>query len=244
MPAAIIVGASTGIGHALAKELASRGYALGLVSRREELLQQLASELPRNPIIDVVDVTQLEETTAKLTAMFEKLGTVDLFIYNSGIGRENPKLDLTPELDTTRVNVVGFVNAMNVAVQSMERQGHGHLVGISSIASFRGGPVAPAYGASKAFMSNYLEALYFRMASLSSSYAVTDVLPGFVDTPMTKSVRGKFWVATPEKAARQIVNAIVAKRRIVYVTRRWRLIAWLLKMMPAAVLAKIQPKKK
>jgi len=150
MPAAIIVGASTGIGRALARELASRGYALGLVARRQELLQQLASELPSNSVIDVVDVTHLEETTGKLTAMFEKLGDIDLFIYNSGIGRENPPLDLTPELDTIRVNVVGFANAMNVAVRVMERQGHGHLVGISSIASFRGGPVAPAYGASKA----------------------------------------------------------------------------------------------
>jgi len=240
MPAAIIVGASTGIGRALAKELAGRGYALGLVARREELLQQLASELPGNPIIDVVDVTHLEETTEKLNAIFQTLGTVDLFIYNSGIGRENPKLNLAPELDTIYVNVLGFANAMNVAVKAMERQGRGHLAGISSIASFRGSFIAPAYGASKAFMSNYLEALHFRMSRLSPSYAVTNVLPGYVDTPMTKSVRKMFWVATPEKAARQIVNALVAKRRIVYVTRRWRLIAWLLKRMPTPLLAKIQ----
>ena len=125
-----------------------------------------SSALPRDPIVDVVDVTHLEETTARLTAVFEKLGTVDLFIYNSGIGRENPNLNLAPELDTIRVNVLGFANAMNVAVKMLERQGRGHLVGISSISSFRGGLIAPAYGASKAFMSNYLEALHCRMTRL------------------------------------------------------------------------------
>ena len=85
MPAAIVVGASSGIGRAIAKELANRGYSLGLVARRAELLRELASKLPGAPIVDVMDVTRLEETSRRLTAMFEALGTVDLFIYNSGI---------------------------------------------------------------------------------------------------------------------------------------------------------------
>ena len=232
MATAVIVGASSGIGHALAKELSSRGYTLGLVARREDLLRQLASELPGKSIVDVVDVTNLDQATERLTAMFEKLGQVDLFIYNSGIGRTNPPLDLAPELDTVQVNVVGFVNAMNVAVKAMERQGSGHLVGVSSIAGFRGAGRIPAYGASKAFMSNYLEGLHCRMTAISPAFAVTDVLPGFVRTPMTASNKKMFWVATAEKAARQIVDAIVAKRRIVYVTRRWRLIAWLMRALP------------
>lgn len=240
MPTAVIVGASSGIGYALARELAARGYTLGLVARREELLRQLASELPRQPIVDVVDVTHLEETTEKLSAMFAALGTVDLFIYNSGIGRDNPALDVAPELETLQVNVVGFVNAMSVAAKVMERQGHGHLVGMSSIASFRGASRHPAYYASKAFMSNYLEGLYCRMTAMSRAYAVTNVMPGFVETPMTKNTKGKFWVATPQKAARQIVDAIVARRRIVYVTRRWRLIAWVMKAMPVSLWARMQ----
>ena len=240
MPAAIVVGASSGIGRALAKELAKRGYSLGLVARRAELMHELAAKLGGSPIVAVMDVTRLEETARKLTAMFEELGTVDLFVYNSGIGLENPPLDLKPELDTVRVNVLGFVNAMNVAVKMMERQGHGHLVGISSISAFRGGAIAPAYGASKAFMSNYLEALYCRMKLLSSAYTVTTVLPGFVDTPMTKSVRNKFWVATRHKAARQIMDGIASKRRIVYVTRRWRLVAWFMRALPSRLWVKIQ----
>ncbi len=240
MPTAVIVGASSGIGYALARELTNRGFSLGVVARRGELLEQLASELAQKPIMDIVDVTHLEETTQKLTAMFQKLGAVDLFIYNSGIGRTNLPLDLSPELDTIQVNVVGFVNAMNVAVKAMERQGHGHLVGISSIASFRGAGRVPAYGASKAFMSNYLEALHCRMTAKSSRYAVTNVMPGFVDTPMTKSTKGKFWVATAEKAARQIVDAIAARRRIVYVTRRWRVIAWIMKSVPMPLWIRVQ----
>ncbi len=196
--------------------------------------------MPTKAIVDVVDVVNIEEANQRLSAMFENLGTVDLFIYNSGIGRTNPPLDLAPELDTVNVNVVGFVNAMNVAVKAMERQGHGHLVGISSVVSFRGAGRIPAYGASKAFMSNYLEGLHCRMTALSPSFSVTNVLPGFVETPMTQNAKGKFWVATAEKAAKQIVDAIQAKRRIVYVTKRWRLIAWMMRALPVPLWARIQ----
>jgi short-subunit dehydrogenase len=122
----------------------------------------------------------------------------------------------------------------------MERQKHGHIVGISSVASFRGAGRIPAYGASKAFMSNYLEALHCRMTALSPSFAVTNVLPGFVETPMTQNTKNKFWVATAEKAASQIVDAIEAKRRIVYITRRWRLIAWVMKALPVPLWSRIQ----
>ncbi len=86
--------------------------------------------------------------------MFEQLGTVDLFVYCAGVGFVNPSLDVSPELETIAVNVSGFANAVNVAAKSFERQRHGHIVGISSLASLRGGAAAPAYGASKAFMSN------------------------------------------------------------------------------------------
>jgi short-subunit dehydrogenase len=148
-------------------------------------------------------------------------------------------LDLAPELETVAVNVSGFVNAVHVATKAFERQGHGHIVGISSLASFRGGAAAPAYGASKAFMSNYLEALHCRLSKESASIRVTDVLPGFVDTRMAKS-DVKLWFASPEKAARQIVGAIVAKRRIVYVTKRWRLVGWLMKLMPIRFWSRLQ----
>jgi len=238
MPTAVIVGASSGIGRCLATQLSARGYDLGLVARREQLLHELAQTLPRRSAIEALDVADLAAVRDRLPALVRALGPVDLYVYCAGIGHLNPTLAVELELETIAVNVQGFVTATAVMAQVFERQGSGHIVGISSIAALRGGAAAPAYGASKAFMSNYLEALYLRYARAGTPIAVTDVQPGFVDTAMAKSPV-KFWVATPEKAASQILDAIAAKKRIVHVTRRWQVVAWLMRVLPARLLARL-----
>lgn len=238
MPTALIVGASSGIGRCLAAQLSARGYDLGLVARRATLLAELAHELPGRAEIEALDVADLETTTRRLPDLIHRLGRLDLYVYCAGIGHLNPDLAPGPELETIAVNVQGFVNTTALVAHVFERQGAGHIVGISSIAAIRGGAAAPAYGASKAFMSNYLEALHLRYAKRGSAITVTDVQPGFVDTAMAKSPV-KFWVASPEKAARQIVAAIAARKRKVIVTRRWRLAAGLLRVLPTRVLARL-----
>ncbi len=238
MATALIVGASSGIGRCLAVQLSGRGYELGLVARREQLLRDLASELPTRTVFEALDVTDLAAVSRQLPAVIHALGQLDLFIYCAGTGHLNPDLTAEPELETIAVNVQGFVNATVLVARVFEQQGLGHIVGITSIAGLRGGRAAPAYGASKAFMSNYLEALYLRYARSGQRIVVTDVRPGFVDTAMAKSPV-KFWVASPEKASRQIIDAIMARKRIVYVTRRWRLYAWLMRVLPARVLARL-----
>jgi len=119
----------------------------------------------------------------------------------------------------------------NVATKHFLEQRAGHLVGISSIAALRGSGGAPAYNASKAFVSNYLEGLRQKFFHLKLPIVVTNVKPGFVDTAMAQG-EGLFWVAPPEKAARQIYKIIKARRTHAYVTKRWRLIGLLLKLMP------------
>jgi short-subunit dehydrogenase len=118
-----------------------------------------------------------------------------------------------------------------VAVEHLQKRGSGQIVGISSIAALRGNRAAPAYNASKAFISNYLEALRNRFRKLNLPIVVTDVQPGFVDTAMAKG-EGVFWAAAPEKAARQIFTAIGKRKEHAYVTKRWRVIAWVLKAAP------------
>lgn len=127
---------------------------------------------------------------------------------------------------------------VNVAYRHFVKAGEGHLVDISSIAAIRGSREAPAYNASKAFMSNYLEGLRNRAIKAGLPIAVTDIQPGFVDTDMAKG-EGLFWVAPPQKAARQIYKAIQRKARRAYVTKRWGLIAWLLKVLPDALHARL-----
>ncbi len=133
--------------------------------------------------------------------------------------------------DPAGVNVTGFVIMANVAMHHFLSKGSGHLVGISSIAAIRGDDSAPAYNASKAFISNYLAGLRKKISKAGLPIVVTDVQPGFVDTAMAKG-DGLFWVASPQKAAQQIYKAIKKKKKHVYVTKRWKLIGWLMKTMP------------
>jgi short-subunit dehydrogenase len=114
--------------------------------------------------------------------------------------------------------------------------GRGHLVGITSIAALRGGRLTPAYNASKAFESSYLGALRLKAIRAGVAVTVTEIQPGLVDTAMAQG-ENLFWLASPEKAARQIMRAIERKKKRAYVTRRWRLIAWFFKLAPDRLVA-------
>ncbi|MFA6915847.1 MAG: SDR family NAD(P)-dependent oxidoreductase [Parachlamydiales bacterium] len=238
MKRAIIVGASSGIGYELAKILAEDGYEIGLVARRHGHLLKLQEEIPTKTHVRPVDVSLIPETRNAIESIILELGGVDLFIINAGIGFLNPHLEWQHEKDTIDVNVYGFCALANLAYRYFTKQGHGHLVGISSIGALRGNALAPAYNASKAFMSNYLEGLQKRAAREQPQITVTDIQPGAVHTAMMKG-EGHFWIASPKKAAAQIFNAIRHKKRHAYITKRWRLIAWLLKVMPRCVHEKI-----
>ena len=238
MKTAIIIGASSGIGRALAVTLSLDGYRVGAVARRTDLLTQLRSELAGPCVIKTIDVSQPEQAMPRLRELIEELGDVELFIISAGTGFDNAALAWNPERDTIAVNVLGFASMVNVACAHLEARGAGHLVGISSLAALRGVGAAPAYAASKAFVSNYLQGVRYRFTKLKLPIAVTDVQPGFVDTAMAKAER-LFWVASPQTAARQIAAAIRGRKRHVYVTRRWRLIAWLMRVVPDSVYARL-----
>jgi short-subunit dehydrogenase len=173
-----------------------------------------------------------------LQNLIEEMGGVELIVISSGTGFINPDLDWAKEKRTLDVNVSGFTAMANVAYRHFVQAGHGHLVGISSIAAIRGSAVAPAYSASKAFMSNYLEGLRIRARKASLPIVVTDIQPGFVDTAMAQGQR-LFWVASPRKAARQVYRAIERKAKHAYVTKRWSLIGWLLKVLPDFLYSKL-----
>ena len=238
MKSAVIIGASSGIGRALAVTLSLDGYRVGVVARRTDLLNQLREELAGPCVIKTADVSQPELAMPLLQELIEELGDVELFIVSAGTGFENAPLEWEPERDTIAVNVLGFAAMVNVAVRHLETRGSGHLVGISSLAALRGNGVAPAYAASKAFVSNYLQGVGYRFNKLKLPIVVTDVQPGFVDTCMAKGDQ-LFWVASPQKAARQIAAAIRGRKRHVYVTRRWRLVAWLQRTLPDALYSRL-----
>jgi short-subunit dehydrogenase len=230
---AIIIGASSGIGRKLAVALAEEGYELGLAGRRTELLEELAGSLPTRGYVKTLDLNLPAESRQRMTELLDEMGDVELIIVNSGIGHHDP--DWHQELEVIAVNVTGFAAMANLAMDFFLRRGSGHLVGISSIAALRG--LRSAYSGSKAFVSTYLEGLRLKADGMRVDVHVTDVKPGFVDTPMTEGRKDMFWVASAELAARQIATAIKKKKRHVYVTRRWRLMAWLMKSLPYPVVS-------
>ncbi len=130
------------------------------------------------------------------------------------------------------------IPSANVAMRHFLSQGKGHLVGISSIAAIRGDDSSPAYNASKAFVSSCLQGLRKKASTAKMPIAVTDIQPGFVGTALAKG-ENLFWVASAPTAARQIYKTILARKSHAYVTKRWRLVAWLLKSLPDSLYQRI-----
>lgn len=225
---AVIIGASSGIGRELAKILAKEGYELGLVARRFDLLESLQRELPNRSFIKQIDLARPKEAMERVSFLIEEMGGVDLAVLCSGIGFIDKYFEWEKEKMTIDVNVLGFSAMANVFMKYFFLRKQGHLVGISSIAAIRGSGI---YSASKAFVSNYLEGLRHRAFKEKMNVTVTDVKPGFVDTDMAKG-DNIFWMVSAKKAAAGIYRAIHKKKPHVYITARWRLIAWLLKLMP------------
>lgn len=238
MKKAIVIGASSGIGKELAIFLSQNGYMVGLIGRRLYLLEELKAHLFNPAFSKQVDVSDNLKAMDLLKDLIEEMGGVDLIIISAGIGFINSDLKWTDEKKTIDVNVSGFVAMANIAYRHFEQVGRGHLVGISSVAAIRGSGEAPAYNASKAFISNYLEGLRIRALKAGLPLIVTDIKPGFVDTAMAKGEE-LFWVAPPQKAARQIYRVIQRKAKHAYVTKRWFLVGWLLRVLPGFLYARL-----
>jgi len=232
----IIIGATSGIGREMARIYATAGHLVGVTGRRQELLYTLQVEFPNNIITRCFDVTA-DDNIYHLNFLIDKLDGLDLFIYNAGYGDISDSVNWGIDKTTVDTNVKGFIEMIDHAFSFFERQGYGQLVATSSVASVRGNSRAPAYSASKAFQSVYFEGLHMNLKKKKSNIYVTDVQPGFIDTKMAKGKR--FWVSSPKKAARQIVDAIEKKKWRVYITRRWRIIATLMKWMPDFLFHKI-----
>lgn len=233
MKKAIIIGATSGIGKELAKILASQDYRVGITGRRINELEKLKKENPKKYIVCSFDCTT-ENNSKKLTELTNDLGGLDLLILSSGRGDLNEELNYEIEHSTNELNVIAFTEIVDWGFNYFKNKGAGHLVGISSIAGIRGSKVAPAYNASKAYQINYLEGLRQKAQQIGKPIYITDVRPGFVDTDMAKG-DGQFWVSTKEKAARQIFGMIQKKKDIGYVSKRWGLIALILKGLPTAI---------
>jgi short-subunit dehydrogenase len=214
----VITGASSGIGWALAEELAGRGCRLGLIARRRDRLDQLAGQLrATGTVVEVAtaDVTDRENLLQAFADLRAKLGPVDLLIANAGVLTpvELEPQNVPAQLDSLRVNLFGVIVAIEAVLPDMLTRRSGHIAAVSSIAAFNGLPGSGAYCAGKAAVNTYLTAL--RIQLHGRGVAVTALCPGFVRTPMVDV--NKFpmpMMLEPADAARRMVRAIERRKKV------------------------------
>lgn len=233
----IIVGASSGIGRELALVFAENNYRVAVTGRRENLLKEVQGIHPDKIIYHSYDVSTAGNIE-HLNSITESLGGLDILVYSSGFGEANPDLDFNIERTVNDVNISGFTETVGWAFNYFRNQGGGRIAVITSIAGLRGLSTGPAYSASKAYQINYLEGLRRKARKEKLQISVTDAQAGYVDTAMAKG-RPLFWVSPPRKAAEQIFMAVLKKRRIVYVTKRWRLVAYIVKGIPSYLIERV-----
>lgn len=231
MNRAIVIGATSGIGRGLAELLAKEGFRVGITGRRLELLESLRATNPDAFLIECMDITRVDEARSVFNRLVDRMGGVDLVVVNSGMGKRNEELSWDIDRQIIETNILGCTAVANAAMHVFFKQGFGHLVGISSIAALRGSRYVPTYPASKAYLSTYLEGLRHKVKHEKWPITITDIKPGFVDTVMAQGDY-VFWRAPVQKAALQIYDAIRKKKKVAYITRRWRLIAWVQKYLP------------
>ena len=215
MKRAIVIGATSGIGRALAERLAAEGYRVGVTGRREALLEELAASRPGSFCYAAADIMDPAAACAALERLAGELGGMDLCVVSAGTGDLNPGLDYALEEPAIRTNVVGWTAAVDWAYGRFEERGGGHLVVITSGGGLRQ-----------------------RAAKSGLPLPVTDIRPGFVATEMAKG-EGLFWVMPVDRVVEGIVRAIRRRRSVAVVTRRWRLPAWLIRHMPECIYRKM-----
>ena len=239
-----MVGASSGIGAALAKRLAADGCQVALVARREAELARVCAEIHAGGADHARAYPHDVRCVAEVPALFQRiaadLGGLDLVIYAAGV---QPRI-APDEYDTEKdrliieVNVIGAMAWLNEAARRFERAGAGTIVGISSIAADRGRRGNPAYGASKAALDHFLEALRNRLSC--RGVTTVTIKPGFVDTELTRGLPGLFWLISPDQAAERILAAACRGPVTVYVPRRWRLVGLIIRTLPSFLFRRLK----
>ena len=237
----IIIGATSGIGREVANIYIAKEWKVGVAGRRAQELETLRLTAPEQVFTQVLDVTE-DNAPQKLHTLIEQTGGMDVFLLSSGIGKQNYSLQTDIELATAATNVDGFIRMTNTAFHYFEKQGHGHLAIISSIAGTKGLGAAAAYSATKRFQNTYMEALeqLARMNKLNISF--TDIRPGFVATPLLKDDSYPLLMKAT-KVAHQIVKAIGKKKRIVIIDWKYRILVFFWRLIPKGIWLRLPVKK-
>lgn len=236
---ALVTGASSGIGWELVKQLTAKGYKVGAVARRPELLAELVAQVIAAggaALAVPADVGEREQVEAAFAQTRAAFGPIDLVVANAGIGRPTLRdpVNMKDVEDTFRINLMGTVYTLSAALPEMLARKSGHVAAVSSLAAYRGLPAESAYCASKAAVNVYMDGL--RMHLRGTGVRATTICPGFVKTPMTAP--NKFHMPQlmePAYAARKMIAAIEAGKKVYNFPGRLHLIVKLSRWLPDAL---------
>lgn len=235
----MITGASSGLGRGMALEIAARGGHLGLLARREDLLNEIVAEAKKRNVkavaatADVRDVKAVREAADRFR---KELGPIDILIANAGIGTADHAVSLTPEhaANVIGINVLGAVNSVAAVLPEMVQRKQGRLVAISSLAAYRGLAKSAAYCASKAALTAYFESL--RIDLRHTGVGVTIIHPGFIKTDLTAGRAARMpYLMELEDGVKKIVSAIEKEKKIYAFPWQLATIVRATMMMPAAL---------
>jgi NAD(P)-dependent dehydrogenase (short-subunit alcohol dehydrogenase family) len=245
-----ITGASSGIGRALARELAARGYDLFITARSADALEEVRADIAaadpaRRVEVRTLDVTDDGDVAAAIQEAAEKLGRLDIVVANAGIGNSGRVGEGNVEHGRAIVetNLIGAMATIDAAVALFRRQGGaGQVVGMGSVAGVRGLPGSGSYSASKAGLAVYLEAA--RAETYREPITVTTLAPGYIDTPINQDMKSRPFLVDVERGARTMADLI--ERGVAYSTvprLPWTLIAPLLRVLPTGWLVRGTPER-
>ncbi|MBZ0136391.1 MAG: SDR family NAD(P)-dependent oxidoreductase [Planctomycetes bacterium] len=224
-----ITGASSGIGAELAAQLGAMGCTVGLMARRQDVLDAVGRKVESaggTPVMLPCDVGDYEQVKRAVARLVDAHGPIDCMIANAGTGCPVNRLEFSPEATEAvfRTNLLGMTNAFYAVLPAMLERKRGHLVGVSSLASYQGMPQDAGYAASKAAQRIHLEGM--RVELRGTGVDVTTICPGFIRTPMTDKNEFDMPVLLDvETAARRMIRAIAKRKRVYNFPRRlWWLI--------------------
>jgi decaprenylphospho-beta-D-erythro-pentofuranosid-2-ulose 2-reductase len=241
---AIVVGASSGIGAEIARQLAADGAAVALLGRRAGELERVAGQIRSagrgTATVLAHDVRDAGSIPGAFARAVEALGGLDLLVYAAGVLHlpEESEYDLATDRALMEVNVLGAMTWTGLAAARFEAARAGTLIALSSIAGERGRRTMPAYTTSKAALTAWMEALRNRL----SRYGVNVVTakPGFVDTAMSANVaRRPMLVSAPRAAALVLGAARRGGSPSVFVPWTWWLVAMVLRHLPSRIFRKL-----
>lgn len=239
---AIVIGATSGIGLAVVNRLTAEGWEVGIAGRRQGLLQEIQRKNLNVVATQEIDITH-EDAGERLMTLIGKMGGMDLYFHSSGIGYQNPALDIEKELNTVSTNAMGFTRMVTVAFNYFESHPDtdGHIAVISSIAGTKGLGASPAYSSTKRFINHYLECLtQLKHIKGLKHLVISDIRPGFVRTPLLADGTKYPMQLDVDLVAKEIVAGLKKRKSVMTIDWKYRIVVTMWRLIPRCIWVRLK----